>query len=379
MMSGIYIHIPFCVQKCHYCDFFSSTALELKEKYLASCKKEINSRKDYLLDHTADTIYFGGGTPSVLTTNEIAQLIEEINSKICLGSETEITIEANPDDLNKSYLKDLKGIGINRLSVGIQSFRDIDLKRMNRRHTVQQAMDCLKNAEAAGFDQISADLIYGLPDFGLKEWKENLNIITRYNVNHLSAYHLSIENGTVFSRWLKTGKIFESKEEESFGQFEILRELAGEHGFEHYEISNFARDKQYSKHNTKYWNGAWYLGIGPSAHSYNETHRQWNVADLNDYIMNADMGSFNIRQEKISPIDRRNELIMTRLRTKWGISKDDWRKEQSVQTWEELLKDADRFIVNGDLVLDEHCLKFEPQSWFRADGIIASLFEVGAL
>lgn len=379
MMAGIYVHVPFCVQRCHYCDFFSSIALELKDQYVDACKREIEIRKDYLNDNKADTIYLGGGTPSVLTIKQLAGLIEELDNKIGLSSDTEITIEANPDDLSLSYLLALKNIGIDRLSIGIQSFRNADLRKMNRRHTAGQAIECLKNAEATGFDKISIDLIYGLPDMGFDEWRGNLELLKEFNINHLSAYHLSIEEGTVFSKWLKAGKIHETEEEKSADQFKLLRELTGEMGFEHYEISNFARDKQYSKHNTKYWNGSLYMGIGTSAHSYDGTHRQWNKADIQGYIHGAANGSFKIRQEKISSIDRRNEIIMTRLRTKWGISKNDWEKGQSVQSWTGLIRDANRFILNGDLILDNSCLRFEPQAWFRADGIIASLFRVDEL
>ena len=382
-MAGIYLHIPFCVQRCSYCDFYSSTSLELKDKFIKACGNEIKSRKDYLADSVADTIYFGGGTPSVLHPEDIDKLLNIIVKHIGVSKDTEISFEANPDDLNPAYLKELKRVGVNRLSIGIQSFRDSDLLKMKRRHNAKQAVKCLEDADKAGFNDLSIDLIYGLPDLSVDQWLFNLRQIEYFEVNHLSAYHLTIEKGTVFSRWLQEGKIKEAEDENSLQQFQLLQKYTREQGFDQYEISNFAKDEQYSKHNCKYWKAEKYIGLGPSAHSFNGEARHWNQSDLMNYL--SDFKSDNkksssvIREEILSPFDKRNELIMTSLRTKWGISKGEWEERQHLQSWDDFVLEVRPFIAKGDMIQNDQCLRIEEKSWFRADGIIASLFRLEGL
>lgn len=378
-MAGIYLHIPFCVQRCHYCDFFSSTRLELRKKFVNACLNEIELRADFLEGKESDTIYLGGGTPSLLDTASLELILNKLFKHLNISSKTEITIEANPDDLNIDMLSNLKSVGFNRISLGIQSFRDKDLMFMNRRHNAEQAIKSVHMLEKSGFDNMSIDLIYGIPGLSEIDWKENLLQLKDLPVNHLSAYHLTIEPGTIFGKWLKAGKIEEMKEGKSLTQYQILRELSGELGFEHYEISNFAKNRQYSKHNIKYWTGEWYLGIGPSAHSFNGKTRHWNPSDLVKYIDGYLAASIITKQECISDNDRRNELIMTRLRTKWGIRKEDWEILVNNQNWSQFVKQCQKYLSSKDMISENEKLIINPESWFRADGIIADLFSIDQL
>lgn len=373
------MHIPFCVQRCHYCDFFSSTRLELRKKFVNACLNEIELRADFLEGKESDTIYLGGGTPSIMDTASLELILNKLFKHLNISSKTEITIEANPDDLNIEVLSNLKSVGFNRISLGIQSFRDKDLMFMNRRHNAKQAINSVHMLEKSGFDNMSIDLIYGIPGLSEKDWKENLLQLKDMPVNHLSAYHLTIEPGTIFGKWLKTGIIEEMKEGKSLTQYQILRELSGELGFEHYEISNFAKNEQYSKHNIKYWTGEWYLGIGPSAHSFNGKTRHWNPSDLVKYIDGYLAASIITKQECISDNDRRNELIMTRLRTKWGIRKEDWEILVNNQDWSQFVKQCQKYLSSKDMISENEKLIINPDSWFRADGIIADLFSIDQL
>ncbi len=268
-MAGIYIHIPFCRQKCYYCDFYKTVNTSLTVKFLPALESEIILRKGYLESETIETIYFGGGTPSVLTESELADILQTLHQQYSISCDAEITFEANPDDLSIEYLQGLKRTGVNRLSIGIQSFQDTFLKKMNRRHTAMQAVEAIENAANLGFDNISVDLIYGLPGLSSTAWKKDLKQVFKLPVQHLSAYHLTYHEGTAFYTWLKKGALKELKEAQSVSQFEILVEQAEKNGFEQYEISNFAKDRLYSKHNSSYWLGTKYLGLGPSAHSFN--------------------------------------------------------------------------------------------------------------
>ncbi|MCK5820819.1 MAG: radical SAM family heme chaperone HemW [Bacteroidales bacterium] len=375
-MAGIYIHIPFCVQRCHYCDFFSSTSLDLRKQFVNACLKEIELRADYLDGKESDTIYLGGGTPSLLDADSLDLILNKLYKHLNISSKTEITIEANPDDLSSEVLANMKSLGFNRISLGIQSFRDIDLLFMNRRHTADQAINSIRLAEKSGFQNISVDLIYGLDALSDKAWMKNLMLLKDFHVNHLSAYHLTIEPETVFGRWHKAGKIQEMKEGKSLNQYNTLRELSAELGFEHYEISNFAKNKKYSRHNTKYWKGEWYLGIGPSAHSFNGKSRHWNPSDLQQYIDGYLTDCLITKQEDISEIDRRNELIMTRLRTKWGIKQADWETLNHKQSWGEFVVQCQKYLISKDMILKNNMLSISVDSWFRADGIIADLFSI---
>jgi len=378
-MAGIYVHIPFCVQRCYYCDFFSSTRLELTEQFVNACLKEIELRATYLDGKVADTIYLGGGTPSLLDAASLELILNKLYKHLNISTQAEITIEANPDDLNMEVLRDFKSLGFDRISLGIQSFRDKDLLFMNRRHNADQAINSIDMVEKAGFDNISIDLIYGIPGLKENDWINNLMRLKNLPINHLSAYHLTIEKETVFGKWLKTGKIKEMDEEHSLTQYKILRELSGEFGFEHYEISNFAKNKLYSCHNMKYWTGEWYLGIGASAHSFNGKSRHWNPSDLQQYIDGYMANDLLTEQENISNNDRRNELIMTGLRTIWGVKQVDWEKLNHKQTWVQFVKQCQKYLTSKDMVYENETLSISSGSWFRADGIIADLFSVSEL
>ncbi len=378
-MAGIYLHIPFCVQRCHYCDFFSSTRLEMREQFVQACLKEIMIRKEYLQDEESDTIYMGGGTPSLLDPDSLSRIIDSLYKHLKISPHAELTIEANPDDLDAKVLKDLISVGFNRISLGIQSFRDADLILMNRRHSADQAIDSVHQAKSAGFENISIDLIYGIPGLSELDWKDNMYRIRELPVDHLSAYHLTFEKETAFGKWLKQGKMKEIAEESSFNQYQLLSKISKELGFEQYEISSFAKNQRYSLHNRKYWNGEWYLGLGPSAHSYNGESRHWNPSDLKQYLEGYLSGMIITEKEDISINDRRNELIMTSLRTKWGIKKSDWEKLDHPQSWTQLKEQGRKYLDSKDLICEDERLVINPESWFRADGIIADLFRVDAL
>lgn len=319
-MAGIYIHIPFCRQKCYYCDFFKTVNTSHTEVFLHALKKEIVSRKEYLKAHSVKTIYFGGGTPSVLTEKQIFFILNSLFQYFSVQPDAEITFEANPDDLTPDYLNSLKRTGVNRLSIGIQSFQNEHLKKMNRRHNAIQAAESVKNAYSAGFSNLSTDLIYGLPGLTRRQWKQSLKQVFTLPADHLSAYHLTYHEGTPFFTWLKKGTLKELSEKDSVEQFNILLDESAKAGFEQYEISNFARNGKYSEHNSAYWTGEKYLGLGPSAHSFNGNSRRWNVSHVEAYIKGAENEISYFEEEQLSEKEKFNEYILTRIRTKWGIS-----------------------------------------------------------
>lgn len=320
-MAGIYIHIPFCRQKCYYCDFYKTVNTTQTVNFLAALKKEATLRKDYIVNEKVKTIYFGGGTPSLLTGDQLKNIMKFLHECFFVLPDAEITFEANPDDLNEEYLQQLKKAGINRLSIGIQSFDDDHLKKMNRRHNAGQAIRSIEKAAAAGFSNLSADLIYGLPGLTRQQWKNSLNQIFSLPIVHLSAYHLTYHQGTPFYTWLKKGTLKELSENESLEQFNLLLDETVKAGFEQYEISNFARNEMYSNHNSAYWTGEKYLGLGPSAHSFNGISRRWNVAHIEGYIRGIEANTSWFEEEQLTEKDKFNEYILTRIRTKWGISK----------------------------------------------------------
>jgi oxygen-independent coproporphyrinogen-3 oxidase len=321
-MSGIYFHIPFCKIRCNYCDFFKSTNLAKIQLIIEAYKVELMLRKDYLSDKNIETIYFGGGTPSLLSISDIERLLKEVSLLFKVQPQAEITLEANPDDLTPDYLGSLRKIGINRLSIGIQSFSDTDLKLMGRRHNSVQAINAVNDARKAGFNNISVDLIYGIPGMSFQQWQTNLECVFDLEIQHLSAYHLTYHENTTFWDKLHKGSIHEVEEEESMLQFEELIYSAEKNGFSQYEISNFARNKLYSKHNTSYWNQTEYLGIGPSSHSYNLETRNWNISDIDKYLSAIKQGKIEGNEELLTLTDRFNDYIITRLRTIWGIDMD---------------------------------------------------------
>lgn len=319
-MPGIYLHIPFCKQACHYCDFHFSTSLKNKEALIEALKQEITLRKDYLrTPHSAlRTVYFGGGTPSLLTHKELMSIFETLHLHFEIAKDAEITLEANPDDLTKEKIKELRESPVNRLSIGIQSFRDQDLKFMNRAHSAKEAVASVKRSQDAGITNISIDLIYGTPGMDNAAWKNNLTEAFALEVPHLSAYCLTVEKGTALHHFVKTGKSPGVEEQQGADQLEILMDTAEKAGFIQYEISNFCKEGMHSRHNSSYWEGTNYLGIGPSAHSFDGASRQWNVADNNKYIAGIEKGKPDLKREVLTKEQQYNEYILTSLRRKEG-------------------------------------------------------------
>lgn len=375
-MAGIYIHVPFCKRKCGYCNFYSTTRLELKAGYLQTLQKELRQRRDYLNGEQVQTIYFGGGTPSLLEPAEIQSVIDTISQLHSVADNSEITVEANPDDLTLAYISQLAQTSVNRLSIGIQSFDDEMLKLMNRRHTAQQAIDAVKNCQQAGYSNISVDLIYGLPQMTADDWRRQLDNVARLNVQHLSAYHLSYEEGTAFGLKLKQHKLEEVSEDDSLEQFEILTDWAKTTGFEHYEISNFAKPGFRSRHNSSYWNRTIYLGVGPAAHSYNRTTRSWNTANTAEYIKGIESSSCVSEEEQLSPTDIFNDYVITALRTSSGIDMDYLERGQPRQMVEYMKHQADSFVADGKLEYSANHLKLTHSGIFVSDEIMESLIVV---
>ena len=318
-MAGIYIHIPFCKQACHYCDFHFSTSLRYKEDLLSALQKELILRKSYLQEQSIESIYLGGGTPSLLSATEISHLLDTIYSHFDVAGKPEITIEANPDDLTKEKVRELRKSPINRFSIGVQSFFEEDLHWMNRAHNAQEAESSIKRVQDAGFENITADLIYGYPLLTNQKWISNIQQIIHLDIPHLSAYSMTIEPQTALASFINKGIQKPMNEGQSADQFLMLTEMITNNGFEQYEISNYARDEYYSRHNTSYWKGISYLGIGPSAHSFDGTSRQWNIANNMKYIAAIIKDEIPMEMETLTEADKFNEYIMTSLRTKWGI------------------------------------------------------------
>ncbi len=347
-MSGIYIHIPFCKKICYYCDFHFSLNLKNKKDIVDAICKEIKLQKDFYSPQTIiETIYFGGGTPSVLDSSEISQILNTISSNFPVSEQAEISLECNPDDLNLDYCKQIKLLGINRLSIGIQSFYDESLEVMNRRHNSSEAILSVKNAKQAGFQNITIDLMYGLPNMTMEMWKNSLQKAVELNVEHISAYALTIEERTVYFNFVKKGKIEISKDETVVEQFQEMIRYFQEFGYEQYEISNFAKDKMYSKHNTSYWQGKSYLGVGPSAHSFDGENRFWNISHNRKYLEELAKNIIPQQKETLSEKDKFNELILTGLRTKWGVNIDLIKESYPEKYYKIFSKNIANFITKG--------------------------------
>lgn len=319
-MAGIYIHIPFCRQACHYCNFHFSTTLNSRSDVVTAIISELDKRHTYLQNRSLDTIYFGGGTPSVLTADEIASILKGISKHFDYDEATEITLEANPEDLTDEYLKQLKTIGINRLSIGVQSFHDEDLKFMNRSHNAKQAKDSiLRSLEI--FDDISIDLIFGGQYSSAANWTHNLKTAISLGADHVSSYSLTIEDGTAFGNWIDKNKLQPIEDDKQKNQFLETIDTLTDAGYEHYEISNYAKAGKYARHNTNYWKNETYLGLGPSAHSYDGVSRQWNIANNHKYLEGVLKNENYFTLEELSQQDKYNEYILTSLRTMWGCER----------------------------------------------------------
>lgn len=374
-MSGIYLHIPFCRQACTYCDFHFSTSLQTVDKLIESLQNEITVRKDYLSGETISTIYFGGGTPSLLEVEKIEELLDKIRKEFRVTHDAEITLEANPDDLTAIKSKALFKAGINRLSIGIQSFSDDDLKFMNRAHNSQQAFEAIKNVREAGFENISIDLIYGIQNQSPAQWERNLQIAFEMQIEHLSCYALTVESRTVLADMIKKKKIAPLDEEKALSDFEWLMDRAEEAGYEHYEISNFARDKKYSKHNTAYWQKQKYLGLGPSAHSFDLESRQWNVSNNQLYIRSLEENKLNFEREELTETNKFNEYVLTSLRTMWGTELNLVEKEFG-KTKRSFLETQFEVLEKGGLVeRKQTTFILTRKGKFFADKIAGDLFE----
>jgi len=372
-MAGIYVHIPFCRLKCYYCDFYKTVNTSLTKKFIKALENEIVQRKNYLDNELVETIYFGGGTPSVLTESELTGILSFLRQHFNVSPTAEITFEANPDDLSVEYLHEIYRAGVRRLSIGIQSFQNEFLKKMNRRHDAKQAIGAVENAAKTGFNDISVDLIYGLPALTLNQWKADLNQVFKLPVQHLSAYHLTYHEGTPFYTWLKKGTLKALKEEESILQFQMLVEMARENGFEQYEISNFAKDRKYSKHNSSYWMGAKYLGLGPSAHSFNGVSRSWNVSHIESYIKAVEAGLSYSEEEILTENNKYNEYILTRIRTIWGISADDIKTGFGAEKAAWFQQNIEKYIALGLVKQQSGIYTLTEKGWFVSDDIMANL------
>ncbi|MEG1668881.1 radical SAM family heme chaperone HemW [Chryseobacterium sp.] len=373
----IYIHVPFCKQKCSYCNFHFSTSLNFKDEMLDAMKKEIFLRKDELQNKNLQSLYFGGGTPSVLSADEIKSLIDEVLKHFSFNNDIEITLEANPDDLNAQFLKGLSSSPVNRLSIGTQSFFDEDLKLMNRAHNASEAEGSIKRAQDFGFENLSIDLIYGSPTSNLEIWKENLNKTIALEIPHISSYALTVEPKTALENWVSKGKVANPKEEEQNREFYYMIDFLKDHGFDHYEVSNFAKDGFYSRHNSAYWKYQEYLGIGPSAHSYNGTDvRSWNVANNQQYIKKLNSNILAKETEILSQQDQFNEMIMIGLRTIWGVDLNSLNEKFTENILNHFNKEIQHKIEEGILNIENNHLKIPEKHWFMADGIASDLFIV---
>jgi len=372
-MAGIYIHIPYCRKKCFYCDFYSITNFTNKNNLISSIIKEIELRSTYLNNELIETIYFGGGTPSVLSNIEINNIYNSIINNFDIAKNLEFTFEANPDDLSLEYLKLLKTTKINRLSIGIQSLFDDDLILMNRRHTAIQAIDAIKNAKDIGFNNISVDLIYGLPKMTQKRWIQNLDKVFELDIQHISAYHLTYEKGTKFYNLLKNNKLTEISELESINEYKLLLEKAKNNNFIQYEISNFCKENYYSKHNSNYWNNKKYLGIGPSAHSYNLCSRQWNISDINKYIYKINQQEQFYDIEILSDNDKYNDYIITKLRTTWGVNIESLTTLFDKKYVEHFLSKTKKFIASKHIISHFPIIKLSNNGILISDKIIEEL------
>ena len=375
-MAGIYIHIPFCKQRCNYCAFYSTTLYNIREKYVDALCKEIVMRKEYAACAAIETIYFGGGTPSTLTMEQLQRICDTIYATYPVSDTAEVTIECNPDDLTPDFLSQLKELPFNRISMGVQSFNDTQLKRLGRRHNADKARQAVINARKAGYNNISIDLIFALPGSTTAEWEHDLDSAIALRPDHLSAYNLTYEEGTPLHRALERGDFAELSEEENVGQFQMLITKLKEAGYRHYEISNFALPGRESRHNSSYWNDTPYIGCGAAAHSYNGTSRQWNIADIQEYIKGIENNNPNFEIEELTEEERYNDTILTRLRTAKGIPLK-WMKEKFNDRLNCYLQQmAEKEIALGNLKEEEGHLSLTEKGIFISDAVIRELIYI---
>ncbi len=373
-MAGIYLHIPFCKQACYYCDFHFSTSITYKDEMLNAIAKELLMRSKELDGQKIETIYFGGGTPSLLSADEISKLIDIIQNNFDLDEKAEITLEANPDDLYLQKLREINATAVNRLSIGVQSFFNEDLKWMNRAHQANEAESAVKRAQDFGLENITIDLIYGYPLLSDEKWTHNISKAVDFQIPHISSYNMTVEPKTALASMINKGNQKQMDDAQSAAQFEMLMSELKANGFEHYEISNFAKPNHYSKHNTNYWRGVHYLGVGPSAHSFDGKSRQWNVANNAKYLEALTKDKIPAEVEHLTDFDRYNEYVMTSLRTMWGIDLLKVETDFGVQAKQKLLAFADEYLDKSWLAFADGKLTLTQSGKLYADLIASELF-----
>ena len=378
-MAGIYIHVPFCQSRCAYCDFYSTTLLRHRKAYVETVCHELRYRKSELGNEAVETIYFGGGTPSTLTTEEISRIVDTIVDVYAIEKteKLEITLETNPDDLTEEYVATLSGLPINRISMGIQSFHDRTLRLVGRRHTATEAIEAVRRCQRMGLTNISIDLIYGLPGETIADWTYSLDQALGLKVPHISAYHLTYEEDTQLWRMKELGIVAPISEEQSIEAFEILRAKLLGNGYEHYEISNFALPDCYSRHNSSYWKGTIYIGIGPGAHSYDGKSRRWNLGELGEYISTPHDEDVPHEVEHLTTDEQYDERVITELRTARGIDLERLQMDFGNCYYTHCLRCAEPYIHRGQLIhtADNH-LRLTPESIFVSDAVMRDLLYV---
>lgn len=373
-MAGIYIHIPFCKNKCHYCNFYSVASIKYKDAYIDALLKEIVLQKNYLGKESVKTIYFGGGTPSTLSVSEIEKILNKLYKHFSIDKNLEITLEANPENINKEYISSLKEAGINRLSIGIQSFFDDDLSYLGRQHSAKDAIKAIEAACESEIKNISIDLIYGIPTLTEKKWEQNLNRIIHFSIPHISAYALTVEEKTALHNYIEKNKCASINEDLAIKHFQVLTSLLSKHDYIHYEISNFCKKNYYSQHNSNYWKGVSYLGLGPSAHSYNQHSRQWNISHLADYIKGIEQNKVPFEKEILSENQKFNEYILTSLRTIWGCDLQYIEAVFGKEHKTHCVRIAEKLVHDELLINEKNILFLTQKGKLFADGITSSFF-----
>ncbi len=373
-MAGVYIHIPFCKRLCAYCDFYKSVRLSYLEEVVSAMHRELSERRGYLRDQRIETLYFGGGTPSLLSVEQLAGLKRRVEELFDCSHLGEVTLEANPDDLTRPYLEGLRKAGFNRLSIGVQSFDDEELRWMNRRHTAQRAEEAVREARAAGFENLTLDLIFGVPGFGEEVLRRNLERVLALEPEHISAYHLTIEPDTALGRREARGELRAVEESVSEREYALVHETLTRAGYEHYEISNYARPGFRAKHNSAYWQGREYLGIGPAAHSFDGLSRRWSLDTVESYASGAE---FRFEQEWLTERDRLNEYLMTHLRTAEGISFREMGEQFGPEAVVRIEKEAEPLLLQRLLSSTPEGLKIPAERFLLSDHLIGMLFEPG--
>lgn len=373
-MAGIYIHIPFCKAKCHYCNFFSVASARYRPGFVSNLIRELEVQHAYLGDEEVGTIYFGGGTPSLLSEGELMRIFDALYNHFRILDKAEITLEANPDDIDQEWIDDIRKSPVNRLSVGVQSFFDDDLQFLNRIHTAEETRDALKRLQDKGMDNLSIDLIYGIPGLTDEKWQQNLETFNSFSLPHLSAYALTVEHKTALDVMIRRKQVKGPDEDASITHFKALQAFMQSKGYIHYEISNFALEGFYSKHNSLYWAGGHYLGLGPSAHSFNGHSRRWNKASMKEWFSLNEYFTESFEEEVLTREQRYNEYVMTSLRTIWGCDLKLVKNEFGDAFHAHLLTQAGRYLENDMLYEDRQRLFLSPEGKLFADGIASDLF-----